>query len=968
MVQQLAVAATRSQPEPLTVCYLQTESDFYGEYAWCLDAVPPVNEIITRLHQELSRFDSFQELWHRKEIATNIFLLACALSDTVDDYLLGTGIDSSKLGKFIPGGRRLGGVANGLSAIVRSHRLKKLAKWRSDWGTAVEQFLKWRFAELGEHFSPAQRTDVWATMTTLLSHEFPAELTRRRCRIPAAFRSQDLTHFDVFAMANKFMEVYPERQRDILVVGLRTAGSYFAPLLQAYLKLKGFESVGAVTLRPKKGIAPNEKLALAKCASHQGLAVIVDEPVGTGGTLGKAVGLLRNAGVPSSDLVALFPIHPTGREWNRNGESLVLSTIHTITLEPEEWHKHNLLEVDAVRDRLTGYFQNRGYRSLRLIDSLVAQHINKELQLSSDEGFHTRLKRVYQVELQNGSGQAETRFVLAKSVGWGWLGYHAFHVARDLADFVPPMLGLRDGILYMEWLATPNTDTNKAPERRQLVESTATYVSARARHLRLSQDPSPTLSWENRHVGLDELTGRLSKAYGSSLAMGLKRAGIRKQLSRPCPYPTLIDGRMRRCEWIVDSDSIRKADFEHHGMGKHQLSMTDPAYDLADVVLHWRLSPEEESQLIARYKMETGDVGVDDRLFLNKLLAGSHSVNRALSGLSDSRLQHRHQEFNRLYIDSRDFLITQTLRFCSSLVAKANSVNWASPLVVLDIDGVLDKQIFGYPSTSSAGILALSLLHSHEHPVVLNTARTAHQMKQYCNAYRCVGGVAEYGSYVWDAVMDKDKMLVTDETLSQMQLLRQNLRRLPGIYLNDDYRYSVLAFVYERGVTIPLPTALISNLLVDLNCDRLSFHQTYTDTAVTAKETDKGRGLAELLRLAGKTGFETIAVGDSEPDLPMFRMATRSFAPANISCGTTAALLQCRITDQPYQAGLLQIVRLLLHPDGSRCKRCEISPSAGRDNLFFQLLQVADQSRLKRLLRACLDPMALRSVAERIRN
>ena len=36
-----------------------------------------------------------------------------------------------------------------------------------------------------------------------------------------------------------------------------------------------------------------------------------------------------------------------------------------------------------------------------------------------------------------------------------WLGYHAFLAGHRLAGFVPPVLGLRDGVLYSEWLPQP---------------------------------------------------------------------------------------------------------------------------------------------------------------------------------------------------------------------------------------------------------------------------------------------------------------------------------------------------------------------------------------------------------------------------------------------------------------------------------------------------------------------------------
>jgi hydroxymethylpyrimidine pyrophosphatase-like HAD family hydrolase len=966
MANATAVAAKQTQLEALPVRYLEAESGFYKNYLWCLDAVPTVAEIVQHLRQEFDRFNSVDEAWQRTEIAKNIFLLACAISDTLDDFLLGNAIDFSRIGGMIPGGRRAGRLANQLTSAVHSIRLRKLGQWRSPWESAVEQYLQWQLAYLGEEETTPSSSVARGRLLDLLSSDLPAEFTGRRVRIPAAFRSQDLTHFDVAKLGSKFVAEFPDRLREVLVIGLRTAGSYFAPFMHAYLKSQGFQTVNTVTLRPKRGLTASERSRLSKCASHGGLAIIVDEPVGTGATLGKAIGILRKTGIAATNIVALFPIHPTGRDWDRNSDSLVLSTIRFLPLEPEEWYKYQQLEPERAKERLTEYFQNRGYRSVSLSVSNTSHQLNQALQLSSDEGFHTRLKRVYQVELQSASGQQETRYVLAKSVGWGWLSYHAFNLSRDLAPFVPPVLGLRDGILYQEWLRPNGAGTPL--DRGQLVETAAKYVAARVNYTPLRQDPAPYLIREGRHAGFDQLSGQLLRAYGWSLAMGLKRSRIREELSRPCPYPTLLDGRMRTCEWIQDSGSVRKLDFEHHGLGKHQLSMTDPAYDLADVILHWKLSTQEEEQLISRYKADTKDTQIEHRLLLSKLLAAIHSIGRALSGLHNARLLHRHQEFSRLYLEARSFLTLQTLRFSSSLVAKPATVEWASPLVVLDIDGVLDKQIFAYPSTTAAGILAISLLHAHGQPFAFNTARTVHQMKEYCRAYNCVGGVAEYGSYAWDATTDRSRVLVSDDSLDQMERLRQRLCQIPGVFINDEFQYSIQAFVYEKGATVPLPSILIRDLMAELKVDRLKFHQTFTDTTVVAKETDKGRGLKALLELANKGRLETIAVGDSEPDLPMFRVATRCFAPANVSCPSTASLLQCEISGQPYQVGLLQIVRSILHPNGDHCKRCDIAINVPDGDLFFHLLQVADQTRLKRLIKALMDPLALRSVADRFRS
>ena len=77
------------------------------------------------------------------------------------------------------------------------------------------------------------------------------------------------------------------------------------------------------------------------------------------------------------------------------------------------------------------------------------------LQSTASDERGVRLKRIFEVQLETPDGEKQTKYVLAKSVGWGWLSYHAFLIGHRLSGFVPPILGLRDGILYMEWIPQP---------------------------------------------------------------------------------------------------------------------------------------------------------------------------------------------------------------------------------------------------------------------------------------------------------------------------------------------------------------------------------------------------------------------------------------------------------------------------------------------------------------------------------
>jgi len=945
---------------PLPAAPLETEASFYARYAWCLDVFPTVRDVSRRLRDELSRPQESLEDWQRQEIAVNAYLLSCAVADAVDDYVAGESYDFSPAA-VLPGMRVLTSTLARVLEARRRYRARGqsgLRRWRGAWASAQVEFLR---AWLGDgQVDRAALASRGAALAGLLDHELPEALSRRRVKVPAAFRTQDLTHHDVIELADRFVAAFPDRERPVLALGLRTAGSYFAPLVCASLKLRGYRDVEAATLRPKQGVAPWEEGALARCASLQGLAVVVDEPANTGATLARTSELLERAGVRPQNTVLLVPVHPTRRDWNEAYECLPLFRTTVITLAPEQWHKHGRLEPEPVARQMQEYFEARGYAEVEVCPSREAERFNQRLHRLSEEKFHSRLKRVYEVRVRDRKGRSETRFVLAKSVGWGWLGYHAFLAAERLAEFVPPLLGLRDGVLYLEWLPEGGVPTLPR-DREELLLRAGSYVAARVKRLGLSTDPQPEL---DRHQlkGIVLLAGELSRAFGSKHAAVLKRARLSRELARrACPVPTLIDAKMRLLEWVQGSGGFLKTDFEHHGMGKTELNLTDPAYDLAEASMHLGLSAAEEQVLIQRYRQASGDQDVEERLFPYKLLAGIYALKSAMSNLRDPRLRHRHQEFNQNYLDAADFLTIQTARFCGARCGRPETPAWRSPLVVLDVDGVVDKLIFGFPSTTAAGIEAFSILHAHGLAVALNSARTLDEIREYSRTYGCAGGVAEYGSVAWDAVSDRTRVLVTEESREQMRRLERALRRIPGVFLNDRYRHSLRAYSYEGGRTIPLPKALVDGIIADLGLGRLRLHQTYLDSTVLAREVDKGKGLQALLALAGVEDADTIAIGDSEADLAMFRVASRSFAPRHISAKSTARMLGCRIAGRTYQPGLLSAVRSIVHPREDRCPRCECGAPPPADGLFWKLLKEADRRPLESLARALADPMSLQA-------
>jgi len=72
-------------------------------------------------------------------------------------------------------------------------------------------------------------------------------------------------------------------------------------------------------------------------------------------------------------------------------------------------------------------------------------------------------------------------------------------------------------------------------------------------------------------------------------------------------------------------------------------------------------------------------------------------------------------------------------------------------------------------------------------------------------------------------------------------------------------------------------------------------------------------------------------------------------------------LLGCRLAARPNQAGLLEIARMLVHPDGKQCPKCAaFERNWPRGDPFFDVLQAADKSRWSLLLQASLDPSSFR--------
>src|SRR5215831_5123147 len=169
------VAGQQCLLKPLLTGPLASEASFYSRYSWCLDAFPTIREVLGHLSEELGKLESAKEDWQQSEVITNVFLLSCAITDAVDDYVAGYQYDFSKVGQILPLARSGVRAVESLLKVasrLRAARLFRLHRWRDSWAAAVTEFLQHSMVpQISDRMILLQLRD---RLTHLLPADFPA--------------------------------------------------------------------------------------------------------------------------------------------------------------------------------------------------------------------------------------------------------------------------------------------------------------------------------------------------------------------------------------------------------------------------------------------------------------------------------------------------------------------------------------------------------------------------------------------------------------------------------------------------------------------------------------------------------------------------------------------------------------------------------------------------------------------------
>src|SRR6185295_14239809 len=142
---------------------------------------------------------------------------------------------------------------------------------------------------------------------------------------------------------------------------------------------------------------------------------------------------------------------------------------------------------------------------------------------------------------------------------------------------------------------------------------------------------------------------------------------------------------------------------------------------------------------------------------LQKILYGTALLRFAMDSASAGKEAEKHNELCQY---ARNFLVYAMNEFSAGLVTSLKPKRWSESLFFMDLDGVFDQELLGFPHATQSGLQSLALLHSCGYSIVLNTGRSVQHVRQYCQAYGFSGGIAEFGGVFVDAVQQREMPLI----------------------------------------------------------------------------------------------------------------------------------------------------------------------------------------------------------------
>ncbi|MFZ0217215.1 MAG: HAD hydrolase family protein [Candidatus Dormiibacterota bacterium] len=734
-------------------------------------------------------------------------------------------------------------------------------------------------------------------------------------RLPACFRTFDQNPEDLGKLARRVAARWPGRP--LLILGVRTSGSYLGPLLGAALTALGETPVATMTIRPGQRWLRSERDGLRRAAAAGAVVLVVDDPPRSWGSVVQAVLAVTAFGFPAARVAIVLQTVPSTAP-----VPPALADHPRLLLPWHDWAIHRQLTPRAVGDTLRQLLQDRS--SVRDV---------ARIPLDGDmAGRRGHVRALYQVDLEEG-GVAQRRLVYVKGVGLGYLGQHSAAVAGTLGRFLVPVHGVRDGLLYRDW--HPGSRRLTPLEAGPAVAGRIVdYVRARTRALPVARDPVSRLATRGSVPGevallLSPLLGRgelLLRPIATTISGRLLRSG----------RPAVVDGHTALDAWFGDATrpaTVRKIGFDERAFSSLDLTCYDPVFDLAGAAASSEVAAFQD-RLRDDYEQRTGE-RVDPERWLLYQLVHLHELQRHVTEPMpevERRMARRVQRY-----------------FEETLIGEVDATD-RGPLCAFDLDGVLESSELGFSAASPAAVLAMRSLLCHGYRPVLASGRSLDEVRERCSTYHLPGGVAEYGAALWVQATGRRRVLLDVDELARLDRLRARLARIPRVRVDPAYRCSVRVHIVDAdGGRRAVPESLVREALVSADARGIRAVQGRRQTDLVPARVTKATGLKALADELGTPSAPlAMAIGDTVSDLEMLREARLALAPANADAGLRKSGVT--VLRHPCQRAVRDAAtRLLGHRPGA-CPVCRTMATDPDTALLLRLLSLVEPGRSGRLL------------------
>ena len=192
-------------------------------------------------------------------------------------------------------------------------------------------------------------------------------------------------------------------------------------------------------------------------------------------------------------------------------------------------------------------------------------------------------------------------------------------------------------------------------------------------------------------------------------------------------------------------------------------------------------------------------------------------------------------------------------------------------IFAVDIDGTITENHDGQVSLDA--LEALRHMERLGHKVIFVSGRSSvegYVLSVFAGTTRIA--VGENGGVVTSGPSDHKLLGNKDECMKAFEFLKS---KIPQVKIKPVFP-RMTEVVLERTFDIDVAKKIVkeNNLPVELSDSQYAFH-------INSRGINKARGFGEVMKMLSVSNEDVISIGDSETDVPMFKMAGFSIALGN---------------------------------------------------------------------------------------